>query len=390
MATGYCFDEAGMWHDTGSYSGWMPASFNPREKQLVQPFRHFENAEAKRRCHSLAAACGLLSSSTIKLLPHALGEQYRVAGDEDLLLVHTQRHIDEVEDASRRSGSSNIGECTVVGSGSALIARRAVGSALQAADAVLDGTVRNAYVLCRPPGHHAEPDLARGFCLFNNAAIVAAHLLTRRSISRIAVVDFDVHHGNGTEKAFYADSRVLVVSVHQDSLYPLESGRIDASGIGAGVGCNINIPVPPGSGVGCYDAVLERVICPALRRFNPEFVLVSAGYDACAFDPLSHTMLSSSSYTRLMRGIMDAVSGTKTACGGRILALHEGGYSDVYAPYCMLRVLEALAGVEESSVEDPYEEEIAHYSYQALQPAQELIVAQAEKLVCLVPSHEAP
>jgi acetoin utilization deacetylase AcuC-like enzyme len=378
--TGYCFDEAGMWHDTGSCCGWEPASFNPAARSFLQPLRHFENAEAKRRCHSLLQVCGLCRL----LLPVvAESEDVLEASDEDLLLVHTQRHIDEISEAARKDHSRNVGECTVVSSGSAVIARRAVGCVIRAVDAVMDERLENAYVLCRPPGHHAEPDQARGFCLFNNVAVAAAHLIERRQLRRVAVVDFDVHHGNGTEKIFYSDPRVLVISIHQDNLYPLGSGAMESRGAGAGEGFNMNIPVPPGSGIGCYDAILERVILPALAVFDPEFVLLSAGYDACSFDPLSHTMLSSGSYSRIASSIAALASKITSSCRGRIVAVHEGGYSEVYAPFCFLRVIEGLLGIdaESSAVQDPYEAEIVQYAFQELQPHQEAVVLAAEGLV---------
>jgi acetoin utilization deacetylase AcuC-like enzyme len=223
--------------------------------------------------------------------------------------------------------------------------------------------------------------MARGFCLFNNVAIVAQHLISRHGLQRVAIVDFDVHHGNGTEKVFYSDHRVLFVSIHQDSLYPLETGQASCVGSGPGEGLNLNIPVPPGSGIGCYANITARVLLPALQRYDPEIVLLSAGYDACAFDPLSHTMLSSRCYYDMVHAICGVAS--SGSAQGRVLVLHEGGYSDVYAPYCMLRTVEALVNIspEESAVADPYEDEIRQYAYQALQPAQEEVISRAEEHV---------
>lgn len=245
----------------------------------------------------------------------------------------------------------------------------------------------NAYVLCRPPGHHAEPDQARGFCLFNNAAIAAAHSLQRHHLQRVAIVDFDVHHGNDTEKAFYSSCSVLFVSIHQDGLYPPNSGAISRNGEGEGLGLNINVSVPPGSGIGCYDAILKRVVLPALAAFDPEFIIISAGFDACSFDPLSHTMLSSGSYYRMTSEIADAAS-RSAACRGRVLAVHEGGYSEVYAPYCFLRAVEGLVGIHpvDSAVADPYEPEVVQYPYQDLQPAQEAVISAAESLLANIHS----
>ncbi len=215
---------------------------------------------------------------------------------------------------------------------------------------MLDGTVDNVYALTRPPGHHAEPDLGRGFCIFANAAIGAEHAREARGLDRVAVVDWDVHHGNGTQKIFWEDPSVLTISSHQDNNYPPDSGHVHEVGAGAGEGYNLNIPLPPGSGVGAYVAAYERVVAPALRAFKPELIIVASGLDASAMDPLARMMMHSDGYRQLTRLLMDVA---EDVCDGRLVVEHEGGYSSAYVPFCGLAVVEELAGVR-SAIDDPF------------------------------------
>jgi acetoin utilization deacetylase AcuC-like enzyme len=156
--------------------------------------------------------------------------------------------------------------------------------------------VGNAYALTRPPGHHAERSVGLGYCVFNNVAVAAAHAMAAHGVERIAVVDFDVHHGNGTQQIFYDDPRVLFLSIHQDGNYPTHSGAVTETGSGAGDGYTINVPLPPGSGSGAYRAAFDRVVRPALDAYKPQLVLVSAGFDAGYMDPLGHMMCSSEDF----------------------------------------------------------------------------------------------
>ena len=248
---------------------------------------------------------------------------------------------------------------------------------MTAVDAVLDGKVDNAYALVRPPGHHAERDLGRGFCIFANTALAAAHARQARGLERVAIVDWDVHHGNGTEHAFYEDPTVLTISIHQDNNFPPQSGAIGDRGAGAGEGYNLNIPLPAGSGVGAYVAAFERVVGPALRAFRPQLILIASGLDASAMDPLASMMMTSDGYRQLTR-IMLAVAAE--VCGGRLVACHEGGYSPAYVPYCGLAIMEEMAGVR-TGLEDPLLPLLGGMGGQDLQPHQEAVVREAAKLV---------
>ena len=260
--------------------------------------------------------------------------------------------------------------------GSYEIALLAAGGCITAAHTILDGLVTNAYALVRPCGHHAEADRGRGFCIFSNVAITVKDILSRDDISRVAVVDWDVHHGNGTESVFYDNPNVLTISIHEDSLYPYNRGAIEDIGEGAGEGFNINIPLPPGCGGGAYHAAMERIVLPALESFNPDMILVASGLDASTWDPLGHMMLLSSHYRSMTQQLLEVAI---RLCKGRLLVCHEGGYSAGYVPFCGIAIIEALNG-EESGVIDPF---ARHESaWQLLQSNQEEAIKQGSRSSC--------
>ena len=250
----------------------------------------------------------------------------------------------------------------------------AAGGVIAAGNAILDGRVKNAYALVRPCGHHAEDDRGRGFCIFSNVAIAAKEFLLRKSINRIAIVDWDVHHGNGTESAFYEDSSVLTISLHEDSLYPYNTGGIDDQGSGEGFGFNINVPLPPGSGGGAYRMAFESIVIPALDRFKPDMILIANGLDASTWDPLGHMMLLSHHYRFMTERLVEA---SERLCGGRLLAVHEGGYSAGYVPFCGIAIMEALSG-EDSGVIDPFSK--YESAWQDLQDNQKAALQAAENI----------
>jgi acetoin utilization deacetylase AcuC-like enzyme len=357
-----------MWHDTGTGAWVIPAGLT------VQPLGHLENAEGKRRIRNLLEVSGLLG--------HLVVLSPRAATEEEILRLHTPEYVNRIKSESSKLGG-DAGDLTPFGPGSYEIALLAVGGCITAVDAVLDGKVDNAYALVRPPGHHAERDTGRGFCIFANVALAVLHAREVRGLSRIAVVDWDVHHGNGTEHAFYEDPTVLTISVHQDNNYPPQSGPITDVGSGAGEGYNINIPLPAGSGVGAYVATFERVVAPALRNFRPEMIIVASGLDASAMDPLASMMMTSDGYrslTKLMLGV------AREVCGGRLVMCHEGGYSPAYVPYCGLAIMEELAGVR-TELADPLLDLLAQFGGQDLQPHQDAVVRDAEKLVAHLHTH---
>jgi acetoin utilization deacetylase AcuC-like enzyme len=332
------------WHDTQNWCGLVPPSL------VLQPGEHFENAETKRRMQNLMQATGLW--------PHLTHIEPFAATDDIIGMVHPQSHIDHLQSVCA-AGGGDAGQLTPVGGASLDIARLAVGGVINAFDAVMQGEVDNAYVLCRPPGHHALPDLAMGFCLFANAAIGIKHVQKTYGLERIAVVDWDVHHGNGTEAIFLDDDSVLTISLHQTNLFPPASGGTEVKGAG---NSNLNIPLPPGSGSGAYRAAFETLVMPALNDFQPELIVIPSGFDASALDPLGMQMLCSEDYRWMTRQLLSIAD---THAKGRIVATHEGGYSAVYVPYCGQAVVEELAGVS-TPFPDEFCEHINNYGGQDL------------------------
>ncbi len=261
------------------------------------------------------------------------------AADGDLLRFHTEDYLDRLSRLDKTGGDTGSG--APMGAGGVRIARLSAGGVMAAVDAVLTGTVRQAYALVRPPGHHAMANEGMGFCVFNNVVIAARHAQAAHGVGRIAIVDWDVHHGNGTQSAFYGDSEVLFISLHQDSLYPHGWGAVDQIGEGEGEGRTVNVPLPAGSGNAAYRAAFERIVVPVIEEFAPEMIFVSAGQDASVFDPLARMTLTTSAY-RAMAGIMLDLA--ERLCDGRMVVAQEGGYAPHYAPYCSASIAETLTG----------------------------------------------
>ena len=203
------------------------------------------------------------------------------------------------------------------------------------------------------------------------------HAQRVHALDRIAVVDWDVHHGNGTETAFIDDPSVLTISIHQDHCYPIDAGQLGVTGTGRAAGRNLNIPLPPGSGHGAYLAAFERVVLPALERFRPQLIVVASGLDASAMDPLGRMLCTSETYRAMAAKIVGAAD---SLCGGRLVATHEGGYSNAYVPFCGLAVIEEFAGIR-TAVIDPYADELMHMGGQNLQPHQAAAIDAAAALV---------
>lgn len=361
------FHELYMWHNTGNFAGII-AYGNP-----VQPYEHAENPETKRRFRNLLEVSGLLK----ELVPI----EPRQATDEELLRFHTKEHIEHIRSLNDSVGV-DAGAFAPMGTGSFDIALLSAGGVIEAVDAVLEQRVDNAYALVRPPGHHALADLAMGFCLFGNAVIAGMHARAVRGIERIAYIDWDVHHGNGTQSAFWEDRDTLTISVHQDNCFPPDSGHIDEVGEGPGTGANINIPLPPGSGVGAYLSCFERVVVPALKKFRPQLIIVPSGFDAGAHDPLGRQMMTSEGYRTLTRILKNAA---EALCDGRIVICHEGGYNAPTVPFYGLAVVEELSGVS-TGVVDPFQEILAGLGQQELQPHQDALISEAESLLEGVPA----
>jgi acetoin utilization deacetylase AcuC-like enzyme len=371
VRTGFLWDEWLMWHDTRHGAAHLPAG------GWVEPGEPFSEYPAtKRRFRNLLEVSGLLE--------HLVALRGRMATEEEVLRLHTRAYVDSIRALSDDNGG-DAGEGVPFGPGSFEIAMRAVGGAIETVDAVLDGSVDNAYALIRPPGHHAEAGRGRGFCIFGNTALAAMHARATRGVKRVAIVDWDVHHGNGTEDAFAEEPAVLTISLHGNDHYPPDRGHLADRGRGAGEGSNINIPLPHGSGAGAYIEAFERVVVPALRAHRPELILVASGFDASMLDPQARMLMHSDGYRRLTELLMEVAA---EVCDGRLALLHEGGYSAAYVPFCGLATVETLAG-RRTEVVDPYLEGIARMPDQAVQPHQAAVIEHAAGFVASIPTANA-
>ncbi len=351
MSTGLVWDERFAWHDAGLASTNL----------WVEPYPALDRPEAKRRLWSLMQASGLAA----RLTPI----EARPATDEELRFFHTRAYVDRVRSMAE-AGGGDAGESARFGRNGFEIARLAAGGCIAAVDAVLRGQVENAYALVRPSGHHAEPDRGRGFCIFANVVLAVEHARRVHGMRRVAVIDWDVHHGNSTQMAYYADPDVLTISLHQQACYPTDTGGLAETGEGAGHGANVNIPLPPGSGDGAYREAFDRVVMPAVYAFRPELIVVASGYDAAVNDPLGRMLCHSGTFRAMATAVVEAA---RTLCDGRLVVCQEGGYSPTYAPFCGLAVMEALS-CEATEVVDPMLAWYAALGGQALQPHQANVI----------------
>jgi acetoin utilization deacetylase AcuC-like enzyme len=357
MTTGWLWHERFGWHDTGTAAGFLKGEF-------IQPLQHVESPESKARFASLIEVSGIAKSlRRIECV---------AATEEDILRVHQRQHLDKMKSLGTDIRGGDMGDgVSPFGFGGFELALLAAGGTMSALRAVVEAEVNNAYALVRPPGHHARPDTGMGFCMFSNIAVAIAYAKAKLGIERVAVVDWDVHHGNGTEACFETDPSVLTISLHQDGNFPPDTGKVTHRGSGRGEGSAINIPLPAGSGEGAYLHAVDRVVIPAIQRFKPELIMVASGFDASNADPLGRMMLMASSYAKMTRKLMDLAA---AECGGRLVASHEGGYSPFYVPFCGLAVVETLSGVK-TGVEDPYQQFWANLPGQELQENQKALVA---------------
>jgi len=340
MRTGFFWDERCFWHAGGDYAATLPLG------GLVQPLAAGglpESPETKRRLKNLMEVTGL-SRELVQ-------RSAEPASWEEMSRVHPGRYLRRFKDLSDQGGGE-IGLRAPFARGGYEIAALSAGLAREALFAVLKGELRNAYALSRPPGHHCLPEFPNGFCLLANIAIAIEAALAGGLCERVAVVDWDVHHGNGTEAIFYDRAEVLTISIHQERNYPLDTGDAKDTGAGPGEGANMNIPLPPGAGHATYVEVMERLVLPALVQHRPDVIVVACGYDASALDPLGR-MLATAETFREMTGI--AMDAADELCAGRLVMVHEGGYAEAYVPFCGHAVVQTLAG-SATSAPDPLAE----------------------------------
>lgn len=335
--TGFFFDERCFWHSTGLHATTLPVG------GWVQPpsgAGHAESPETKRRMKNLMDVSGL--SRQLKLLSAEL------ADEEDLLRIHPAHYLQRFKQLSDNGGGMLVEEAPL-GPGSYEIAKLSAGLACAAVEAVLKGELDNAYSLSRPPGHHCLPDQSMGFCFLANIPIAIERAKDRLGLGKVAVIDWDVHHGNGTQHIYWQRDDVLTISLHQDGCFPAGYAGEQDRGEGAGAGYNINIPLLAGAGDDGYQYAMQQIVIPALEQFKPEMIIIACGYDANAIDPLARMQLHSDSF-RAMTALVQ--SAADRLCGGKLVMVHEGGYAEAYVPFCGLAVMEELSGIR-TEVQDP-------------------------------------
>ncbi|UNM97298.1 class II histone deacetylase [Ignatzschineria rhizosphaerae] len=336
--TGFYFDESCFWHTaTTPYCESLPVG------EWVQPSSSgglAESPESKRRFKNLLDKGGL----TQKMV---LGN-YKILSDEDLMRVHPDYYIEKFKQLSQ-SGGGELGFNAPIGPYSFEIAKISAGLATQAIEDVWLQKVDNAYALSRPPGHHCLRDEAMGFCVLSNIAIAIEYCREYHGLKRVLVLDWDVHHGNGTQSIYEEDGDIYTISIHQENCFPPGySGREDI-GKGDGLGANLNLPLPAGSGHHAYLKVINEIVIPEIERFKPEIIIIASGFDANALDPLARMLAYSDTYREMTQRICDVAD---NVCNGKIVAVHEGGYSESYVPFCGVAVVEGLMG-HKSPVVDP-------------------------------------
>jgi acetoin utilization deacetylase AcuC-like enzyme len=299
--------------------------------------------EHQGRLRTLASTVG---NDLLTLHGHVEQMEAEEASLADLMRVHTEAQVEAVRAACRVAEESEeiarIDTDTRVSSASWEAALGSAGASIVAARSVVEGMIANAFVATRPPGHHATPDQAMGFCLFNNVAITARWLQAHGHAERVLILDWDVHHGNGTHDTFYDDPSVFFVSLHQWPHYP-GTGSAEQTGEGEGVGYTLNVPLAAGTPAVEHRAHFEKAVAEALSRFEPDFVLISCGFDAMAGDPMGNLLLEPRDLYDMTRHVVD---GAAAACDGRVVALLEGGYDPKRLGEGAVAVIRALAGLE--------------------------------------------
>ena len=317
MKVGFVYDPIYLKHDTGQHV--------ENAGRLEAIISHLEQSQLKQRLTPIKP---------------------RAASIEELSLVHHKHYISHIQEVARNGGGW-LDTDTTMSPDSYEAAVYAAGGAISATEAVMSGEVTSAFALVRPPGHHATSERAMGFCLFNNLAIATKYALANYNLERIVIIDFDVHHGNGTQGTFYEDPRVLYISAHQYPFYP-GTGRIEETGTGAGKRTTVNIPLPAGCGDAEYLQVFEQIVIPVTRRFKPQLTLVSAGYDTHWADSIAMMQVSTTGFgqvVRIIKGLADEF------CNGRIVICLEGGYNLTALTSSIKATFDILLGNED--IEDP-------------------------------------
>ena len=317
MKVALVYDPIYLEHDTGSHP--------ENSQRLVAMMSHLEKTGMKEKL--------------ILLSP-------RLASVEEIEMVHDPGYISSIKSKAERGGGW-LDLDTVICPRSYEVALYAAGGALTAVEAVMKGEVDSAFALVRPPGHHATHSRAMGFCIFNNVAIAAKFALSNFNLNRVLIADFDVHHGNGTQDTFYADPKVLYFSTHQYPFYP-GTGWIDETGTGEGEGFTVNFPMTAGWGDEEYLRAFNEVLVPVARRFQPDFILVSAGFDTHWTDSIAMMQVSITGFVQMVTILRDLAA---ELCQGRLVFTLEGGYDLQAVPHALKAILDVLLGNAE--IDDP-------------------------------------
>ena len=323
---GLVSDDRYLLHNPGQQANSQSGDTLP----FVEPVLHPSNYRLVWRTKHLLELTGL-TESLQTVVPYQ-------ASTESLTTYHSLEYVNRVRELCA-NGGGDAGRGAPVSPESWKASLLAAGGVMASVDAVMEDDLRRVFANVRPPGHHAMADKGMGFCIFNNVALAAKYAQTRYGLERIMILDWDVHVGNGTQNAFHDDSSVLFVSLHQDQLAFHDYGQVDQVGVGEGVGFTVNIPLPPGSGDAAYEAAFEQLVQPIADQFSPQLVLISAGQDASVMDALGRMCVTTEGYRQMTRSMIKIA---EQSANGRLIVVQEGGYSEVYAPYCTLAIIETL------------------------------------------------
>ena len=339
MTLAVCWSEQFAIHDSGRAGLYLPVG------GLIEDDVHVDSTARITRTRNLLRTTGIDDAATI-LEP-------RKAVVEEVLRVHSEEHVQRMQEVSEAGGGDAGGGYTPMDEHSYDLALLSAGSALTALDAVVSGG-HPAHALLRRSGHHAWRESGYGFCIFNNCAIVARAARDELGLERVAVVDIDAHHGNGTEAIFYDDPSVLTVSLHQDRSFPVETGGVESMGAGDAEGTNVNVNIPAGAGDPAYLDAFDRIVVPVLLEYSPQLVVVACGVDASLFDPMARLGVTAAGFAGMAERLLGVA---REVADGRLVSVQEGGYSPVYSPLCWLAFIETIGGLDVH--EDPFEDFIA-------------------------------
>ncbi len=337
MSTAVVWDDRFGIHDMGEAALYIPPA------GIVESDLHIDNPTRIVRTRNVISAAGLDEILTLRAP--------REANLDELTRVHSAEHIERMQGVSTAGGGDAGCGYTPMDARSYELGILSAGSTLTALDLVMQRLVENAHAMTRRSGHHASRDTGLGFCIFNNVAIAARAAQSDYKLRRVAIVDIDAHHGNGTETIFYADSSVLTISIQQDRLFPVETGDSSSLGADDAIGYNLNVNLPAGTGDEGYLYGFDQIVSPALRAFQPELILVACGVDASYYDPMARLAVTARGFRAIGARLRDLA---RELCSGRLVMSQEGGYSHQYAPFCWLALIEAIADVSNAH-EDPFE-----------------------------------